>query len=90
MKILLINDGLFFVTCSFVIASTFHDNEAVDHAKLHNLFSCLYCPGAFTKNVVAAAPVVYCKRVLDNSTTVGSSKNRAWIVLFIHKLLCSI
>lgn len=27
-------------------------------------------PGAFTKNVVAAAPVVYCKRALESSETV--------------------
>lgn len=27
--------------------------------------------GAFTTNVVAAAPVVYCKKALDTSTSVG-------------------
>ncbi|KAI8560456.1 hypothetical protein RHMOL_Rhmol04G0256800 [Rhododendron molle] len=31
--------------------------------------------GAFTTNVVAAAPVVYCKKALDNSTTVGFFSN---------------
>lgn len=34
------------------------------------LFNLMCNPGAFTKNVVAAAPVVYCKRALESSETV--------------------
>lgn len=41
-------------------------------------------PGAFTTNVVAAAPVVYCKSVLDNSTTVSLRVNWYTITLWFR------
>lgn len=36
----------------------------------NNLFGILL-PGAFTTNVVAAAPVIYCKNVLNSTKAVG-------------------
>lgn len=41
-------------------------------------------PGAFTTNIVSAAPVVYCKRALDRSTTVWRSMS--WTLIF-HRLI---
>lgn len=42
--------------------------------------------GTFTKNIVAAAPVIFCKQILAESTTVGASHD-GFIVLFSKVLL---
>lgn len=39
--------------------------------------------GAFTTNMVAAAPVLYCKEMLDISKTVSSLCLTFWILYYV-------